>query len=389
MIFFIGFFAMNKHNLGIIGYGGFGQFLYSTLKEHEFINICAIADIIPPQTKLKSVTFFNDWKELLSKPEIEIVSIATPPVSHAEIACAALGSGKHVLIEKPLATTLSDAKKIIQAQEKSGKVAMVDFMLRFNPLVETIQKLSQIGCFGELRRVVIENYAQDEQLPPDHWFWDKSISGGILVEHGVHFFDLVNFLTSSTPKDIEGFSHRRNQNLEDRFLVSIIYENGLMATYYHSFTRPGFFENTNIRLIWDLAEIELEGWIPLSGNITTLCNAKSEEVLGQFPNLSISKKTPIKDIHDTSRPEGWASRKDLSRPADMIYSSGKEYLVDTLISGSFGLNLEKFDVYSNSVRALMTDFLQAVENPDYQQRITLKEGLQSLRIALTASSSAK
>ena len=380
---------MNKHNLGIIGYGGFGQFLFSALKGHDFINICAISDVLSPETEIVDIPFYKDWKELLIQPEIEIVVIATPPSSHAEITCAALESGKHVLIEKPLATTLQDAEKIVKARDRSGKVAMVDFLLRFNPLVERIQRLCQLGCFGDLRRVVIENYAQDEQLPPDHWFWDVSISGGILVEHGVHFFDLVNALTSSKPLSVKGFSHSRDQNLEDKFLVSILYENGLMGTYYHSFTRPGFFEHTTLRFIWDLAEIELEGWIPLSGRFTVLCNSGSEEELHLFPNLSIKQKTSIKNVLDISRPGEWGTSKHASRPDDTIYSSGKEYFVDRMISGSFELNQEKTDVYSNSLRVLMTDFIRAVENSGYRQRITLEDGLESLRIALQASSSAK
>jgi len=380
---------MKKHNLAIVGYGGFGQFLHSAVNELESIRICAIADVQSPLIDTKSIAFYHNWKDLIFHPEIEIVAIATPPSSHAEIACVALESGKHVLIEKPLATTIPDAKKVIHERDKSLKVAMVDFTLRFNPLVETILNLSQSGFFGELRRVVIENYAQDEHLPPDHWFWNHSVSGGILVEHGVHFFDLVNSFTSSEPLSVKGLSHWRNQKQEDKFLVSILHENGLMVTYYHSFTRPGFFENTTIRFIWDLAQIELKGWIPLSGNITVLYGSKYEDKLLQLPNLSINKKTAIRNAKDTSRPEGWGPTQKPNHLIDAIYSSGKEYHVDTLISGSFTINQKKTYVYSDSLRALMTDFIRAIENPNYSQRITLEDGLESLRIALMASKYAK
>ena len=62
-------------------------------------------------------------------------------------------------------------------------------MQRYNPLYDVIAALIQTKCFGELLHGHFENDASDENLPPEHWFWDRSKSGGIFIEHGVHFFD--------------------------------------------------------------------------------------------------------------------------------------------------------------------------------------------------------
>ena len=63
-------------------------------------------------------------------------------------------------------------------------------MQRYNPVYDAVDRLIQSGTLGELLHGSFENYASDENLPPEHWFWDRSKSGGIFVEHGVHFFDL-------------------------------------------------------------------------------------------------------------------------------------------------------------------------------------------------------
>src|SRR5688572_23114139 len=127
-------------------------------------------------------------------------------------------------------------------------------MMRFTPIAEVLATWRRIKPFGLLRRAVIENHAKDDSLPAEHWFWDRAQSGGILVEHAVHFFDLIASLTDEKPVRVEGWSHSRSPGVEDRVLASVYYDGGLAATQYHTFSRPGFFERTTIRLWYDLAE---------------------------------------------------------------------------------------------------------------------------------------
>ena len=94
-------------------------------------------------------------------------------------------AGKHVIIEKPVATTSADADRLVEIRDRIGRVAAVDFMMRCTPIVEAIASWKPKLPFGRLRRVVIENHAQDETIDADHWFWDASQSGGILVELAV------------------------------------------------------------------------------------------------------------------------------------------------------------------------------------------------------------
>ena len=67
---------------------------------------------------------------------------------------------------------------------------VANLMQRYNPVYDAVNRLIQAAILGELLHGYFENYASDENLPPEHWFWDPAKSGGIFIEHGVHFFDL-------------------------------------------------------------------------------------------------------------------------------------------------------------------------------------------------------
>ena len=135
---------------------------------------------------------------LLTDDGVDVVAVVAPPDRHAEITLAALDAGRHVLCEKPLATDLGSRTDRRGAAEASDRVLVVDHVLRYNPLLQALVLL-QDELLGPVQRFSFENDASDEDLPPGHWFWDEAVSGGIFVEHGVHFFDAAHLLLGSTP----------------------------------------------------------------------------------------------------------------------------------------------------------------------------------------------
>jgi predicted dehydrogenase len=377
-------------NLGIIGYGGFGQFLHCAWKVLDQVNIIAVADLNRPETPDMGIQFYPNWKELLTNPSIDVVSIVTPPSTHAEIACAAMEARKHVLIEKPIATHRDDALRILAVRDRTKRAAGIGFMLRFHPLLSTVRTWCESKCFGTLRRVVVENYAQDESLPPSHWFWNKDISGGILVEHGVHFIDLVNHWADAKVKTVQGLSHERSPQQEDRVLATVLYEDGLVATHYHAFSRPGFFERTTLRAVFDLAEIELEGWIPLDGRIMVLVNSETEGEVARLPGLVITERTSVDEVQDLSRPNGWGLGQHRRLNVEgVVHSGGISYDVEDLLAGTFSMGKSKGEVYGDCLRDLLSDFVQAVTIPGHRSGVPLECGLEALEVALAASESAR
>jgi hypothetical protein len=298
-------------------------------------------------------------------------------------------AGKHVLIEKPLAINLADARKIIAVRDRTNSIAAIDFIMRFNPLLQAIQDLSWQNVFGILRRVDVENYAQDEQLPMTHWFWDREQSGGILIEHGVHFIDLVHFLAPANHLTVNGLKFDRSPNQEDRIMANVLYEGGLMATHYHAFSRPGFFEATKIKLSYDLADIELFGWIPLRAEINVLVNSRTRKALEASPFFEIGRSVAVEQAADQSRPAGWgASVIQIDSNRHFVRSGGIEYEVDEMISCTMDIKQSKEAVYAHCVQESLLDVLKKVNDPDHRLSAPLEVGMDSLDIAIQATKSA-
>ena len=353
--------------IGFAGYGNFGKFLAESWSPLENVEVVAAATSRPAE----GLRVYDHWEKLLVDREVDLVAITTPPNLHAAIAGAAMEAGKHVLIEKPVATALSDAERLLKIRDQTKRVAAVDFMMRFTPLAEILARWTVDKPFGDLRHAVVENHAQDESLPPDHWFWDTAQSGGILVEHAGHFFDLLASFTDARPLHVDGWSHRRSNGLEDTMLALVCYDNGLAATHYHAFTRPAFFERTTIRLWYDLAEVELEGWLPISGKILALTNAATDPAVLALPQFSEIQRSAIAD--------GNSSR------AHQVAVGGKFFPVTHQLEGTFDVGRPKGEVYADATRSLLSDALRAIADPDHQLRVPLESGVEALHLSIEAT----
>lgn len=390
---------MKTFNIAIIGYGGFGKFLHNGWNKIDSARVTAVVDQDAGKMQgLEGIKTFTNWRDILNDKDIDLVAIVTEPSSHEMIATACMEAGKHVLIEKPLAITLADAQKIIEVRDKTGMVAGIDFIMRFNPLLQSIKSLTQKEVFGKLRRVDVENYAQDQQLPQWHWFWDHDLSGGILIEHAVHFIDLVHFISPSKVLSVNGLKHNRNPIQEDQIMANVLYEDGLIATHYHSFARPGFFEKTSIKLSYDLADIELHGWIPLEADIKVLVNVLTKQTLLSSPFFELGSAIPVESASDESRPAGWGTDDNTaelpnaqeSHPTSRrISSGGIDYVVEEVLTGRLELGRSKQEVYTSCIQASLFDVMHKIKTPAYKLTAPLEAGLASLEVAVRATESAR
>ncbi len=369
---------MKIYNIGIVGYGGYGQFIYNAIANHKSTEVTAIYDLKKPVAIPLSAIYYAEYKELLLNNDIDFVWIATPPNTHREIAINALQSGKHIIVEKPMAISLEDCHRIIDVAKQEKKHLAVDFILRSHPFIQAIKTWYDQNIFGKLRRVFVENYAQDETLFKSHWFWNKLKSGGILIEHGIHFIDIVNYICNSKFINISGYGFERNKELEDQVICNIYYENNIITTHYHDFSRPGFFEETTITFVFDLGKIILSGWIPLKAEILVLTNKVIERKIQQTPNLQICNKQLISNIENVSRPEGWGNvYKSIIQ--NHIKSGGNNYTVDRLIRARLELSSGKEKIYMQLIRHLLDDLIEAVNSGKFQNSESI---LESHKIAI-------
>jgi predicted dehydrogenase len=135
----------------------------------------------------------GDWRSLVTDPAVDVVSITTPNAFHPEMAIAALEAGKHVWCEKPMATKLADAERMVQAARASGKVAALGYNYIQNPMIRLIRRLLAESRIGDVNHVRIE---MDEDFMADpealfYWKSEASSGHGALDDFGVHALSLL------------------------------------------------------------------------------------------------------------------------------------------------------------------------------------------------------
>jgi predicted dehydrogenase len=181
--------------------------------------------------------FYDDYRDLVASPRVEAVVLAVPPMLHPAIVEAACRAGKPLLVEKPLATSLTAARHIASLLSASGVRAMVAHTLRFNSTVRTVQAyLPEVGPLHAI------SLSQRFEPSPLDWLDRRAESGGGIVLHtGVHSFDLLRFLTGCEVtrvwcRTVQIMTHET----EDSFVMTCQLNNpSLVATIAGSRTMGG------------------------------------------------------------------------------------------------------------------------------------------------------
>ena len=135
------------------------------------------------------------WEGLLDRQDVDAIVICLPPAMHAAVATAALQHGKSVYVEKPLATTLDDARRAVAAAAAVSVPAMMGFNYRFHPLVRQMHELLAAGRIGTPIAVRSTFTSTGKDLPP--WKRTRRDGGGALLDLGIHHADLVRYLADS------------------------------------------------------------------------------------------------------------------------------------------------------------------------------------------------
>ncbi|HEX6508043.1 MAG TPA: Gfo/Idh/MocA family oxidoreductase [Chloroflexota bacterium] len=241
----------------MVGAGAFGRFCIEAYRESGDVQVLAVAD--PDSQALAQVDapdarLAQDWRDLLDDSAIEVMHLATPPHLRGEIVFHALSAGKSVFFEKPLALSLAEADAMIEAVENRGVGLGVNYVMRHLPAYRILEQLASSGRIGQLRSISFQNFAQS--LPSDHWFWDPRKSGGIFVEHGVHFFDAYGRI-AGIPTHVSGSSPRR-----EAVEATVVYDSGVVGRFYHEFAFPREIERAIGISFFERGWVEIEGWIP-------------------------------------------------------------------------------------------------------------------------------
>lgn len=214
---------MNKIKCAVIGTGNMGRHharVYSEIPEVELVAVSDHNEKVEKEIAAKfGCKYYKDYKKMLKENEIDIASIAVPTDLHKKVACEVLDAGVNVLLEKPIASNLKEAKEIIQKAEENNKKLMVGHIERFNPAIIRLKELIKDGRLGDIISI---NIKRAGGLPP------QLKNANVLLDLGIHDIDISNFLLEEYPQKTYGHKSKNIIDEEE--------DNGVMLLIYSKAT---------------------------------------------------------------------------------------------------------------------------------------------------------
>ncbi len=363
--------------IGIVGAGGFAAFSSKAFLKVPGIKVAAVADTnsISAQHLAGelSAKAYSDYESFLQDSSIELVYISTPPCLHYSQSKAALSAGKHVICEKPAALKTAEAEELASLAASKQLLYVVNLMQRYNPLFSIVRDIVKENVLGEFLHGFFENYACDEQLKQDHWFWDEEKSGGILIEHAVHFFDLFSGWLGKG-EVIHAARWQRpgiNRKIYDRVQATVDYPRG-PVTFYHGFDQPRILDRQEMRLQFERGEISLFEWVPVKLRLHGLLqNEQIEKLKKILPDCSITRNGSLPD----------ENQKVTGRFRDFVF--------DQHITLEYGKCADKEKRYQQLLISMIRDQWNWILDHSVIRVIDDRNAIESLRMAEMATNAAR
>lgn len=212
------------------------------------------------------VCMYEDAFALLADPHVDVVAIATPPHLHTPLTWSALQAGKHVFLEKPGALSAHALAECATLAEQRGLALTVNLVMRHHPLIALAGELLQRHICGRIEHLTLRN--EVHRVAPGHWFWDPVQSGGIWVEHGVHFFEVARYwLGPPADLPVQAGTAAEPSGEAARVWANVCFRGPrgelIPAHFYHGFTRPQEQpELTQWDVLGQHGRLLVDGWVP-------------------------------------------------------------------------------------------------------------------------------
>jgi UDP-N-acetylglucosamine 3-dehydrogenase len=227
-------------------------------------HLVGVADHDPERAQRMAGQFgtqaFADYEALLAAPDLDAVVIGSENIRHRALTEMAAGAGKHVLCEKPIATTIADGEAMIAACAKAGVQLMTAFPCRYSPIMQRMKSALETGEAGDIVAFRGTNRGRN----PGGWFIDKALSGGgATIDHTVHVTDLMRWILQDEVKEVyaeisNGIGH---QDFDDVGFLSMTFQKGVFATLDASWSRPKSFPtwgDVTLEVITDRGTVSMD-----------------------------------------------------------------------------------------------------------------------------------
>ena len=206
-------------NVAVVGAGAIGLNHIQSFQAHPSARVVALAETSPERGQEAASKFgipdvYKDYTDLLTRADIDIISIALPNYLHASVGLDALRAGKHLMIDKPMATNAADAAKVIALAKRKKLHLMVGQNQRFTPETQTIKRLVDKGRLGEVYHAKARWMRRSGIPKIGTWFTQKPLAGGgCTYDIGVHALDLALHLVDDfEPASVSGQTYTKFGN---------------------------------------------------------------------------------------------------------------------------------------------------------------------------------
>lgn len=234
---------------GLIGFGRFGQLHARAIARTEGAALAAIctrteASAAAARDAHPGVRIVRDWRELVADPALDVIDVVVPNHLHADIAVAALEAGRHVLLEKPMATTVADCDRIVAAVERTGRLLSVGLELRLSIQWGRIKQLIEEGAVGRPRYVNVSLFRHPYRPGAGGWRHAGREVGSWILEEPVHFYDLAMWYMAALGAPISVIAHGTaagEPGMFDNFTSTVRFEGGAYATVTQSLAGFGHY----------------------------------------------------------------------------------------------------------------------------------------------------
>ena len=250
---------MGDVGLGIVGLGTITKDVHlPSVEETNRVELRAVADITPARREALasalSCRIYASLGELLEHDGVDLVIVATPSSMHHEHVMEALSAGKHVMVEKPMAINLTQARQMAAEARRRGLILTVHHNRRFHGDFQMLRRLVSSGRAGRLISVEVRfhyarwitEYAAQEYRPD--WRLERAYGGGNLLDWGPHFLDQLVQLVGAAPRTLMAslISARWTSDVDDFLRVNLFWPDGTLGVIEASYVSPDPLPQWNV-----------------------------------------------------------------------------------------------------------------------------------------------
>ncbi len=274
----------------VLGYGNIGKRHAHHIATNPNTRLTAICDcdVTKQHSAPSEVPFFEDADAMLRTGLADVVCVCTPNYLHEAHAIAALKTGHHAVVEKPMALSVASCDRMIAAAETSGKLIFAVKQNRYNPPVQAVKQLMDAGGLGRLFLVQVNCFWNrgDSYYAASPWRGKKALDGGVLFTQFSHFVDILLYLAGSIESArglIQNFAHRHNTEMEDTGTFCLKGSDGMLVDF--SFTTCAYGQNMEgaITLFGEKGTVKIGGQY-----LNTIEYQRLEN--GTLPEINIAAK---------------------------------------------------------------------------------------------------